>query len=131
MGEVESSYDGLVLGLVVGGLEPKSERILDIYSFWRGQNQPGTTPLGIGGPIYGQLPNGEVRLRLSIPGKLCQGEFHDEVCQDAFIAVFGLYMMSNSFSSISHVINLPDVSGLCSTCFIGYSVGISMVCAWK
>ena len=82
MGEVESNYDGLILGLVVGGSEPKSERILDIYSFWRGQNQPGTTPLGIGGPVYGQLPNGEVIRRLSILGKLCRGKFHDEVCQD-------------------------------------------------
>ena len=48
-----------------------------------------------------------------------------------FIAVFGLYMMSNSLNSMAHFINLPEVSGLCSTCFIGYYVEISMVCAWK
>ena len=37
-----------------------------------------------------------------------------------FIAVFGLYMISNSLSSMAHFISLPEVSGLCSTCFIGY-----------
>ena len=44
-----------------------------------------------------------------------------------FIAVFGLYLMSNSLSSMAHLINLPEVSGLCNTCFIRYSVGTSMV----
>ena len=44
-----------------------------------------------------------------------------------FIAVFGLYLMSNSLSSMAHFINLPEVSGLCNTCFIEYSIGISMV----
>ena len=82
MGEVKPNYDGLILGLVVGGSEPKSERIFDIYSFWRGQNYIGTTLLSIGGPVYGQPPDGEVGRRLSSFGKLCLGEFHDEVCQD-------------------------------------------------
>ena len=44
-----------------------------------------------------------------------------------FIAVFGLYLMSNSLSSMAHFINLPKVFGLCNTCFIGYSVGTSIV----
>ena len=44
-----------------------------------------------------------------------------------FIAVFGLYQMSNSLSSMAHFINLPEVSGLCNTCFIGYYVGTSIV----
>ena len=44
-----------------------------------------------------------------------------------FIAVFCLYLMSNSLSSMAHFINLPEVSGLCNTCFIGYYVGTSMV----
>ena len=44
-----------------------------------------------------------------------------------FIAVFDLYLMSNSLSSMAHVISLPELSGLCNTCFIGYSVGTSMV----
>ena len=44
-----------------------------------------------------------------------------------FIAVLGLYLMSNSLSSIAHVISLPEVSSLCSVCFIGYSVGTSTV----
>ena len=44
-----------------------------------------------------------------------------------FIAVFGLYLMSNSLSSMTHFISLLEVSGLCNTCFIGYYVGTSMV----
>ena len=44
-----------------------------------------------------------------------------------FIAVFGLYQMSNSLSSMTHFINIPEVSGLCNTCFIGYSVGTYIV----
>ena len=44
-----------------------------------------------------------------------------------FVAIFGLYLMSNSLRSKAHFINLPKVSGLCSTCFIGYSVRTSMV----
>ena len=44
-----------------------------------------------------------------------------------FITVFGLYMMSNWLSSMAHFISLMEVSGLCNTCFIGYSVGTSMV----
>ena len=43
-----------------------------------------------------------------------------------FIAVFGLYRMSNSLSSMAHFINLPKVSGLCNTCFIGYSIETSI-----
>ena len=46
-----------------------------------------------------------------------------------FIAVFGLYLISNSLSSVAHFISLPEVSSLCSTCFIGYSVGTSIVWA--
>ena len=44
-----------------------------------------------------------------------------------FITVFVLYLMSNSLSSMAHFISLPEVSGLCNTYFIGYSVGTSMV----
>ena len=44
-----------------------------------------------------------------------------------FIVVFGLYLISYSLSSMAHFISLPEVSGLCSTCFIGYSTGTSMV----
>ena len=44
-----------------------------------------------------------------------------------FITFFGLYLMSNSLSSMAHFISLPEVSGLCNTYFIGYSVGTSMV----
>ena len=44
-----------------------------------------------------------------------------------FIVVFSLYWMSNSLSSMAHFISLPKVSGLCNTCFIGNSVGTSIV----
>ena len=44
-----------------------------------------------------------------------------------FIAVFELYLMSNSLNSMAHFLSLPEVSYLCNTCFIGYSVGTSMV----
>ena len=44
-----------------------------------------------------------------------------------FTTVLGLYLMSNSLSSIAHFISLPEVSGLYSICFIGYLVGTSTV----
>ena len=43
------------------------------------------------------------------------------------IVVLILYLMSNTLSSMVHFTSLPEVSGLCSICFIGCSVGISMV----
>ena len=43
------------------------------------------------------------------------------------IVVLGLYLMSNSLSSIAHFTSLPEVSDLCSICFIECYVGISMV----
>ena len=42
-------------------------------------------------------------------------------------AILGLYLMSNSLSSMAHFISLPEVSSLCNICFIGCSVGISIV----
>ena len=44
-----------------------------------------------------------------------------------FITVFVLYRMSNSLSSMTHFISLSEVSGLCNTCFIGNSVGTSIL----
>ena len=44
-----------------------------------------------------------------------------------FIVVFALYLMSNSLISMAHFISLLEVSSLCNTCFIRYSVGTSMV----
>ena len=43
------------------------------------------------------------------------------------IAVLGLYLMLNSLSSMAYFISLPKVSGLCNICFIGCSIGISIV----
>ena len=42
-------------------------------------------------------------------------------------AVLGLYLMSNSLSSMAYFINLPEVFGLCNIYFIGCFVGISIV----
>ena len=44
-----------------------------------------------------------------------------------FIVVLDFYLMSNSLNSIAHFISLPEVFGLCSICFIGYSVGTSTI----
>ena len=43
------------------------------------------------------------------------------------IVVLGLYLMSNSLSSMTHFTSLSEVSGLCSIFFIGCFVGILMV----
>ena len=53
VGEVESSYDNLLFGLVIGGLEAESEGVFRIYSIWRGQDQPCTASLGVSGPVDG------------------------------------------------------------------------------
>ena len=47
------------------------------------------------------------------------------------IVVLHLYLMFNSLSSMAHFTSLPEFSGLCNICFIGCSVGISIVWAWK
>ena len=44
-----------------------------------------------------------------------------------FTTILGLYLMSNSLSSIGHFVSLLEVSSLRSICFIGYSVGTSTV----
>ena len=43
------------------------------------------------------------------------------------IVVLGLYLISNSLSSMAHFTNLPEVFGLCNICFIGCFVKISMM----
>ena len=43
------------------------------------------------------------------------------------IDVLGLYLMSNSLSSMAHFTSLPKVSGLCNICFIECSVGFFIV----
>ena len=53
VGKVESDYDSLIFGLVVGGSEAESEGVFRIYPIWRGQDQTCTASLGIGGPIDG------------------------------------------------------------------------------
>ena len=45
------------------------------------------------------------------------------------IVVLNLYLMSNSLSSMTHFTSLSEVFGLCNICFIGCSVGISIVWA--
>ena len=43
------------------------------------------------------------------------------------IVVLGLYLMSNSLSSMAHFTSLPEVSGLCNIFFIRCFIGILMV----
>ena len=43
------------------------------------------------------------------------------------IVVLYLYLKSNSLISMAYFTNLLEVSSLCSICFIGCSMGISMV----
>ena len=45
--------------------------------------------------------------------------------------VLVLYLMSNSLNSMAHFTSFLEVSGLCNIGFIGCSVGISIVWAWK
>ena len=47
------------------------------------------------------------------------------------ITVLGLYLMSNSLSPMAYFTSLPKVSSLCNICFIGCSIGILIVWAWK
>ena len=81
MGEVKSRNDSFIFNFVIGDLEPESECIFHFDLIRGGQNQTSTTSLSIGGPIYGQPPDEEVRRELGGFGRLCQGEFHDEICQ--------------------------------------------------
>ena len=98
------------------------------------------------------IPSGEVRMRLaplpcafeapstesfkaerlvaawaSVSGSIDANSMTKTAKTCPFMAVFGLYLISNSISSMTHFISLPEVSGLCNTCFIGYSVGTYMV----
>ena len=82
MGEVKPCYDRLIFGLIIGGLEAESEGVFHVYPVRGGQDQNCTTSLGIGGPVHGQLLDGEVGRQLCSFDKLCWGEFHDEICQD-------------------------------------------------
>ena len=128
MGEVKTGNDSFIFGFVIGGLEPESEGIFHVNPIRRGHNQPCTASLSIGGPIYGQPLNGEDGYELGDLCRLYRGEFHDEICQICpLIAILCLYLMSNSLSSMAHFTSLLEVSGLCNICFIGCSVGISMV----
>ena len=132
MGEVKSSNDSFIFGFVVGGLESKSKCIFHVDPIRGGQNQPYSTSVGIGSPIYGQSPDGEVGCELGGFGRLCQGEFHDEICQNlSFDRCSWLVPNVELTQLYGHFTSLSEVSGLCNICFIGCSVGISIVWAWK
>ena len=74
--------DKFIFEFVIGGLEPESECIFNVDLIRGGQNQPCTASLSIGGPIYRQPSDGEVGRELGGFGRLCRGEFHDEICQN-------------------------------------------------
>ena len=128
VGEVESSYDSLIFDLIIGGLEAESKGVFSIYPVWRGQDQPYTASLGVSGPVDGKSPDGEVGANW-VASVDCAGVNSmmksAKICP--FTIVLGLYLVSNSLSSIAHFISLAEVSGLCSIFFIRYSIGTSTV----
>ena len=71
MGEVKPDNDSFIFGFVIGGLELEYECIFHVDPIWGGQNQPCTTSLSIGGPIYGQPSDGVVGRELGGFGRLC------------------------------------------------------------
>ena len=124
MGEVKSSYDSLIAGLVIGGLEAESEGVIHIYPVWRSQDQTCTFPWALAAPSTDNLQMGRsgVRWVASVDAAGVNSMMKStRICH--FIVVLCLYLMSNSLSSIDHFISLPEVYGLCSICFIGYSIG--------
>ena len=128
MGEVKPDNDNFVFSFIIGGLEPESECIFHVNPIWGDQNQPCTISLSIGGPIYGQPPDREVRRELGVSvGSVKVNSMMKSTKTCPLIAVFGLYLMSNSLSSMAHFTSLPEVYGLCNICFIGCSIEISMV----
>ena len=60
-----------------------------------------------------------VAARASLAGSADANSMTKSAKTCPFIAVFGLYLISNSLSSMAHFISLSEVSGLCNTCFIG------------
>ena len=82
MGKVKPDNDSFIFDFVIGGLEPESECIFQVDPIRGGQNQTCTVSLSIGGPIYGQPPDGEVGRERGGFSRLYRGEFHDEICQN-------------------------------------------------
>ena len=128
MGEVESSYDSLIFGLIIGGLEAESKGVFRIYPGWRGQDQPCTASLGVAAPSkdYFKMGRSGASWVASVNCAVVNSMMKFTKIWP-FTAVLGLYLMSNSLSFIAHFISLQEVYGLCSICFIGYSVGTSAV----
>ena len=128
MGEVESNYDHLIFGLVLGAQKPN----MSVYSISIMSREvrisPAPLPWALEAPSTDNFQMG--RLGSSWVASIdCAGV--NSMMKYAkifpFTVVLGLYLMSNSLSSIAHFISLPEVSGLCSICFIRYSVGTSTV----
>ena len=132
VGKIKPSYDSFILGLIIRGLKSESKSVFQVNPVQGGQNQNYTASLGIGFPIYGQPPDGLVGCQLSSFNGLCLvfdgvNSMMKSAKTCPLIAILGLYLMSNSLSSMAHFISLPKVSSLCNTCFIGCSIGISKV----
>ena len=129
MGEVKLDNDSFIFGFVIGGLEPESECIFHVDPIRGGQNQTCTASLSIGGPIYKKPLDGEVGRELGGFGRLCCGEFRDEIYQHlSFDRCSWLVPNGELYlSSMANFTSLPKVSSLCSICFIECSIGISMV----
>ena len=128
MGEVKPGNDNFIFGFVIGGFEPESECIFHVDPIRGGQNQPCTASLSVGGPSYEQPPDkrSDASWVASI-GYIEVNSMMKSAKTFPLIDVLGLYLMSSSLNSMAYFTSLPDVYGLCSICFIGCFVEISMV----
>ena len=116
MSEVEACYDGLILGFVVGSTKSEPECVLDVYSFWEVRIRPAPLPCAFDAPSTESFQmEGLVSIWAFSVGSAEVNSMTKSAKICPFIAVFGLYWMSNSLSSMVHFINLPKVSGLCNT----------------
>ena len=119
MGKVNPDNDNFIFGFVIGGLELEFECIFHADPIRGGQNQPQS----MDNLQMGRLDASWV---VSV-GSVEVNSMMKSTKTCSLIVVLGLYLMSNSLNSMAHFTSLPELSVLCSICFIGCSVGISMV----
>ena len=126
MGEVESSYDNLIFGLIIEVWKPNLRAYSISIPYGEARISPAPLPWALAAPLTDNFQMGRSGASW-VAFVDCAGV--NSMMKSAkvypFTSVLGLYLMSNSLSFIAHFISHPEVSGLCSICFIGYSVGTS------